>query len=1133
MKLSDFIYPDMNIARSVNLERDHAEVDIIQNYNITARTLEILDRFASALGGERVNAWSLTGPYGMGKSAFVNYLLAVTGSSSSQTSKVALKKLKAADSKLHKRLSESMSKTVGEEGFFQVAVTAAYEPLNETLTRGLCNALMSADLPNSTKLIFELQELQKQKIIGSNKLFAAFQKASKLAGIPLLVIIDEFGKNLDYMSHHYDRGDLFIIQQLAEMRSVYLWVCLHQAFGEYVLGLSAVQGREWSKIQGRFEDISFLESTIQRLYLIKKALRRNTLEKQEERIKKWATEVQSFIVKTSLVNKYDFDENIIAAIYPLHPITAIALIELCRRFAQNDRTLLSFLCSGDKYALPAYLNRTVTTNAGKLPAVGLEHLYDYFFNNSTTIYVNRAESQRWVEIHDIIENAGYLSAQEQIILKNIGTLNLLSGTLEVKATIENISAVLKFSINADRQVVEKSINNLVDKGILLYREYAGEYRLWEGSDFDVYKAIQEKKAKLAIGSLSEILQKYLRLSSLVVSRHAYKTGTVRRFERRWLDVEAITVDLAPQKGFDGLFLYCFGTAQEMSFVPEMCHDGRPLLVAYLPFQATLYEFALEVAATFAVLAESPELSHDSVARKEVKFRHRLAEEQFRSYLAQVYSPSSEDLFWYAQGKKIKINNARRLSQVLSDLCDDYYCKCLPIGNEMINYDKISGAAARARRELVEAMVTRSGEEQLGLKRFGPEVAMYRSLLLAEGLHVKDEETGCWRFSLEGKTAEFKVLWEKIAECINSAGEEGVSVADIIAALEKPQFGMKQGPIPVYICLYLITVSDEIAVFEEGTYRPYLGAAKMALMLKRPDLFTFKRFVSTHVEWEVFGVYQSILKKVRLEDSPTLRNATMLSIVGPLIKFVNELPVYSKNTRQISLAAQRVRSSIQNSVEPMQLLFEELPAAVEIDFKERTKNGCLWQEELQVNLRAALQELEQAFPALNTEVQKTMLEVFGCKNLQELYEIQRERVIPLVDICDEAELKFVLQAFAREYQDLPEWVRGIAGIAVKKHIDSWSDSDFVFFAAKLRDYADRIKQLETLASVNGYFVQKDARLFSIMMPSGKIKREIMNTFYSQDPEVQSKVNEILAMPKDKSKAALLVLADGLFEGDESG
>ncbi len=96
------------------------------------------------------------------------------------------------------------------------------------------------------------------------------------------------------------------MQQLAEMNSVYLWVCLHQAFDGYASGLSSLQRSEWSKVQGRFEDISFVESTSQMLYLMKKALKYNFNGEYKKRLVNWANNALRFIDNTDIVGKKDF-----------------------------------------------------------------------------------------------------------------------------------------------------------------------------------------------------------------------------------------------------------------------------------------------------------------------------------------------------------------------------------------------------------------------------------------------------------------------------------------------------------------------------------------------------------------------------------------------------------------------------------------------------------------------------------------------------------------------------------------------------------------------------------------------------------------------------------------------------------
>ena len=214
MKLSDYIYPNLSVARSVNLERDSNKPGLIENYHITAKTIEILKRFTSSLKGERVSAWALTGPYGMGKSAFLNYLLALTGASDQEFRELAIKKLRGADPELHQILVEELNQVTGKEGFYRVYVTAAYEPVNNTLARGLENMLLNSDLKNKRAIRDHVRKLQTQKIIASQDSLAVFNDIQNVVRIPLVVVIDEFGKNLDFMSHHHGTGDILLFNNL-------------------------------------------------------------------------------------------------------------------------------------------------------------------------------------------------------------------------------------------------------------------------------------------------------------------------------------------------------------------------------------------------------------------------------------------------------------------------------------------------------------------------------------------------------------------------------------------------------------------------------------------------------------------------------------------------------------------------------------------------------------------------------------------------------------------------------------------------------------------------------------------------------------------------------------------------------
>jgi len=53
MNLSEYVHIDINVARSINLERDISENSTLQDYQVTAKCREIISRFVSGLEGKK------------------------------------------------------------------------------------------------------------------------------------------------------------------------------------------------------------------------------------------------------------------------------------------------------------------------------------------------------------------------------------------------------------------------------------------------------------------------------------------------------------------------------------------------------------------------------------------------------------------------------------------------------------------------------------------------------------------------------------------------------------------------------------------------------------------------------------------------------------------------------------------------------------------------------------------------------------------------------------------------------------------------------------------------------------------------------------------------------------------------
>ncbi len=75
MKLSEYVTVSPRFSRSINLERDLLSEVAVNGYVLTATGLDYITQIANALEKPSTGtAWTLTGPYGTGKSAFALYL---------------------------------------------------------------------------------------------------------------------------------------------------------------------------------------------------------------------------------------------------------------------------------------------------------------------------------------------------------------------------------------------------------------------------------------------------------------------------------------------------------------------------------------------------------------------------------------------------------------------------------------------------------------------------------------------------------------------------------------------------------------------------------------------------------------------------------------------------------------------------------------------------------------------------------------------------------------------------------------------------------------------------------------------------------------------------------------------------
>lgn len=110
---------------------------------------------------------------------------------------------------------------------------------------------------------FEVQTNKNQQENILSEIFNRYYSNGKDNKV-LFILIDEFGKFLEYASKHNPEKELYFVQQLAEFcnnpkYNIVLITTVHQSLESYAYSLNKTQQQEWTKAKGRFREITFNE----------------------------------------------------------------------------------------------------------------------------------------------------------------------------------------------------------------------------------------------------------------------------------------------------------------------------------------------------------------------------------------------------------------------------------------------------------------------------------------------------------------------------------------------------------------------------------------------------------------------------------------------------------------------------------------------------------------------------------------------------------------------------------------------------------------------------------------------------------------------------------------------------------
>jgi len=869
-----------------------------------------------------------------------------------------------------------------------------------------------------------------------------------------LIVVDEFGKFLEYSAKESPEEELYFIQQLAEFVNtpelpILFITTLHQPFEDYALSLSKTQKKEWDKVKGRLVEISFNEPVEQLLFLASERIAQKNFPsfiKQEQQ-----NILFDAIQRADVFPMRDyFSLEFAKKLFPFDILSASITTVAFQRYGQNERSLFSLLDSND------YLGLNDFTSGKEYFHVAC--IYDYLKYNFHSLLNSRfnPDSAQWKAMDEAIQRSESIFDKDYQgvtqILKTIGLVSIL-GRQGQKLTKEFLNIYSKYALGINNADI--LIEKLESKQIIRYRNYSQRYVFFKGSDFDLNLELELAESQVSKDfSIVHHLQKHFNFPIVPAKRYFYENGTPRYFV---FEITENPIRKTPEGQIDGYINLVFNELlSENALNTFSAKSNEAILYGWFNNTDIIREKIIEIEKIQIVKSKCID---DSIANAELDAYLNNSKEILNEIIQSSFYGNDSFVRWYYNGVIQNFNNSREMNQILSEICYQVYSATPLLKNELMNREKVSGSISSAKKNLIELLISSVKEAYLGFdeNRFPPEKTIYLTLLNKTGIHQQDGN-GKWYLGAPADVT-FMQLWQESERFLNDCALSSRKLTDFIDILKSKPFKLKQGFIDFWVQIFLIAKQKHFAFYEQDTFVPALSVDTLEVALKQPQKYRISTFRLDENRLNVFNRYRYFLNLIE-ENSPD--SDTFIETIKPFLIFYKRLVPYTQQTKNLSKEALRLKESISTAIDPEKIFFEDIPRALGFTLNNFNNDQNL--EDFTIKLQTATRELSSAFPNLLNRIEEIISKTTREERIDfpENKLLLQQRFKKLKNEQIDPKLRVLIQRINTPLDDRQSWISSIATAIINKPLDQFTDDDELRFQSL---FSRRIHELDNLTDIS--------------------------------------------------------------------